>query len=84
MLSFNRLVLSLSVLCIVAGVLLYNPPLFNLQGKGEAVAVSRNMPSPPESRLSLSLALQLDRLNCDAAKKVMNDAAAGLAKAQQA
>ena len=68
--SFNRLVLSLSVLCIVAGILLYDPPLFNLQGRGQASAVSRNMPSPAAGRRSLSLALQLDKLNCGVAKKV--------------
>ena len=68
--SFNRLILSLSVLCIVAGILLYDPPLFNLQGRGQASAVSRNMPSPAAGRRSLSLALQLDKLNCGVAKKV--------------
>ncbi len=70
MLSFNRLVLSLSVLCIVAGILLYDPPLFNPQGRGQAAAVSRNMPAPAGGKRSLSLALQLDKLNCDVAKKV--------------
>jgi S1-C subfamily serine protease len=70
MLSFNRLVLSLSILCIFAGILLYEPPLFNLQGRGQAAAVSLNLPSPAAGGRPLSLALQLDKLNCGVAKRV--------------
>lgn len=71
MLSFNRLVILLSVLCIVAGILLYNPAPFNLQGRGYAASVSRNIPYPPKAgREPISLALQLDKLNCGVAREV--------------
>ena len=71
MLNFNRLVLSLSVLCIVAGILLYDPSLFNLQGRGHAASVPPNVSRLQEAgKETLSLALQLDKLNCGVARVV--------------
>ncbi len=70
MFNFNRLVLSLSVLCIITGILLYEPPLFNIRGSGRAVAVSRNLPGPAPGERPPSLAMQLDKLNCGVARKV--------------